>query len=134
FAGPTGRRVVLRNLEEAHMLKKQLVPGTRLVILGAGFIGCEVARTATNLDCEVDIVAIDPAPMVMPLGASIGEEIQRRHEAAGIRFHMGVSIERTNGTDHIQSVTLTDGRTLDADLLLETVGSVPNVGWLDCNG
>ncbi|HKP06107.1 MAG TPA: NAD(P)/FAD-dependent oxidoreductase, partial [Microbacterium sp.] len=83
FPGPTEGRVVLRSLDDARYLKEQLTPRKRLVILGAGFIGCEVARTAVKLGLQVDIVALDEAPMVLALGKEVGEEIRRRHEAAG---------------------------------------------------
>lgn len=133
FPGPTEGRGVLRSLADAERLKAAMTPGTRLVILGAGFIGCEVARTAVKLGCEVDIVAIDPAPMVMPLGKEVGDEIRRRHEAAGIRFHLGQSISEVTGEERVEGVVLTDGTRLPADLVLETVGSVPNTAWLDGN-
>lgn len=134
FPGPTEGRVVLRSLDDARRLKESLTAGTRLVILGAGFIGCEVARTAVKLGLEVDIVAIDAAPMIAALGPVVGEEIRRRHETAGIRFHLGQSITETVGEDRVEGVVLTDGTRLPADILLETVGSVSNTGWLEGNG
>jgi 3-phenylpropionate/trans-cinnamate dioxygenase ferredoxin reductase component len=132
--GPQEGRVVLRSLADAMRLQSRMTPGTRLVILGAGFIGCEVARTAVRRGCSVDVVAIDPAPMVVPLGREVGDEIRRRHEAAGIRFHLGHSVVRTVGDARIEEVVLDDGARLPADLLLETVGSIPNTAWLEGNG
>ncbi|MET0885385.1 MAG: FAD-dependent oxidoreductase [Mycetocola sp.] len=134
FPGPTVGRVVLRDLADAHYLKQALRPGARIVVLGAGFIGCEVARTAKALGCEVDLVAIDPAPMYVPLGAELGAEVQRRHEAEGIRFHLCHTIARTTGSDRVEGVVLDDDTELDADLVLETVGSIPNTSWLEGNG
>jgi NADPH-dependent 2,4-dienoyl-CoA reductase/sulfur reductase-like enzyme len=131
--GPAEGRIVLRTLADALALKDAMVPGARIVILGAGFIGCEVARTARALGCEVDVVAIDPVPLRVPLGQEVGAEIGRRHDAAGIRFHLGRTIARTLGDARIEAVVLDDGTRLEADVLLETVGSVPNTGWLDGN-
>lgn len=133
FPGPTEGRVVLRSIADAEKLKSAMKPGTHLVVLGAGFIGCEVARTALKLGCEVDVVAIDPAPMVIPLGETAGAELRRRHESAGIRFHLGHTFASFTGDTHVDGVTLDDGRHLKADIVLETVGSVPNVQWLDGN-
>lgn len=133
--GPARGRTVLRTLDDAEAIKEKLTPGAHLVGLGAGFIGCEVARTAIDRGCTVDIVAIDPVPMAVPLGEEIGAEVQRRHADAGIRFHMGRTIAEMLGDDDgITGVRLDDGTELPADLVLETVGSVPNTGWLEGNG
>lgn len=131
--GPQEGRIVLRSLDDAISLKERLKPGARLVCLGAGFIGCEVARTARQVGCEVDIVAIDPVPMVVPLGREVGAEVQRRHEDAGVRFHMGQSIAEMLGGNRVEGVRLDDGTELPADFVLETVGSVPNIDWLSGN-
>jgi NADPH-dependent 2,4-dienoyl-CoA reductase/sulfur reductase-like enzyme len=134
FPGPTEGRIVLRTIADAERLTAEMRPGAHVVILGAGFIGCEVARTARKLGCEVDLVAIDPMPMVRPLGEEVGAEIRRRHEAAGIRFHLGQSVAETVGEDRVTGVILSDATCLAADILLETVGSAPNTAWLDGNG
>ena len=131
--GPLEGRTVLRTLDDAVALKSKLQPGLRLVILGAGFIGCEVASTARRIGCEVDVVAMDKVAMQIPLGMMLGAEIQRRHVEEGVRFHMGVSISELKGAGKVESVVLTDGRELSADLVLETIGSVPNTSWLDGN-
>lgn len=131
--GPLEGRTVLRTLDDAVALKNKLQPGLRLVILGAGFIGCEVASTARRIGCEVDVVAMDKVAMQIPLGMMLGAEIQRRHVEEGVRFHMGVSISELKGAGKVESVVLTDGRELSADLVLETIGSVPNTSWLDGN-
>ncbi|WP_040167504.1 NAD(P)/FAD-dependent oxidoreductase [Microbacterium gorillae] len=132
--GPTRGRIGLRTLAEAESVRAALVPGARIVCLGAGFIGCEVARTARALGCEVDVVALDPVPLAIPLGPVAGAELRRRHEAAGIRFHLGRTVAETVGDECIEGVVLSDGTRLPADLLLETVGSVPNTSWLHGNG
>jgi len=131
--GPLEGRTVLRTLDDAVALKSKLQPGLKLVILGAGFIGCEVASTARRIGCEVDVVAMDKVAMQIPLGMMLGAEIQRRHVEEGVRFHMGVSISELKGAGKVDSVVLTDGRELSADLVLETIGSVPNTSWLDGN-
>lgn len=131
--GPEKGRTVLRSLSDARVIREALRPGQRIVILGAGFIGSEVAATARKIGCEVDIVAIDKCAMFIPLGLEVGSEIQRRHEEAGVRFHMGHTIVETLGDDRVAGVRLEDGSTLEADLLLETIGSIPNTSWLADN-
>lgn len=132
--GPTGGRYVLRTEHDATTLRQHLTPGSRLLIMGAGFIGCEVASTARALGCEVAIVALDAEPMIRPLGADLGAAMRRHHEAHGVMFHLGRTITRFLGDDTITAAELDDGTVLDTDLVLEAVGSDPNTQWLDGNG
>jgi NADPH-dependent 2,4-dienoyl-CoA reductase/sulfur reductase-like enzyme len=119
---------------DAAALRADLVPGARLVVLGAGFIGCEVAATARNLGCEVTSVAIDPYPMVRPLGAALGAEMQRRHEAHGVAFRLGVGVVGFRGEDRVRGVDLSSGEQLVADVVVEAISSHCNVEWLAGNG
>jgi NADPH-dependent 2,4-dienoyl-CoA reductase/sulfur reductase-like enzyme len=129
-----GRRHVIRTLDDAIALRAALVPGAKVVVLGAGFIGCEVAATAVKLGCEVHCVAIDPFPMVRPLGPELAAELQRRHEDQGVVFHLGVGVAEFVGDHHVTDVVLTDGTRLETDVVLEALGSHCNVGWLEGNG
>ena len=131
---PAGGRHVIRTLDDALALRAALVPGAKVVVLGAGFIGCEVAATATTLGCEVHCVAIDPYPMVRPLGPVLAAELQRRHEAHGVTFHLGVGVAEFVGDHRVTDVVLTDGTRLEADVVLEALGSRCNVEWLEGNG
>lgn len=125
-----GAGQVLRTVNDAVTIAAALTPGARVVVVGAGFIGCEVATAATARGCEVDVVALDPAPMAVPLGRLVGAELERRHAAAGVRFHLGRGIAKS-GERHVE---LDDGRRLDADLVVEAIGSRPNTDWLTGNG
>jgi NADPH-dependent 2,4-dienoyl-CoA reductase/sulfur reductase-like enzyme len=129
-----GRRHVIRTLDDAIGLRAALVPGAKVVVLGAGFIGCEVAATAVKLGCAVRCVAIDPFPMVRPLGSELAAELQRRHEEKGVVFHLGVGVAEFVGDHHVTDVVLTDGTRLETDVVLEALGSHCNVGWLEGNG
>jgi NADPH-dependent 2,4-dienoyl-CoA reductase/sulfur reductase-like enzyme len=131
--GPRNGRHFLRAAADAHALREQLVPGARIVILGSGFIGCEVAATARQLGCEVDIVTLDPVPMYRPLGTILGAGMQALHEEHGVRFHFGRSITEFTGHDRVTGAVLDDDSSLEADVVLEAVGSVPNTQWLAGN-
>lgn len=120
----------LRTLDDAIALRERLVGGARVVVLGAGFIGCEVAATARTLGCEVTAVAIDPYPMVRPLGALLGAEMQRRHEAHGVRFRLGVGVTAFRGEDTVTGVELSTGELLPADIVVEAISSHCNTEWL----
>lgn len=132
--GPRGGRVVLRTVQDAERIRDRLVPGSRVLVMGAGFIGCEVAATARRLGAEVSVVALDEEPMVRPLGPDLGAAMRRRHEQHGVTFHLGHTIDAFHGDDHVESASLSDGSELPADLVLEAVGSVANVEWLEGNG
>jgi NADPH-dependent 2,4-dienoyl-CoA reductase/sulfur reductase-like enzyme len=105
-----------------------------VVILGAGFIGCEVAATATQLGCAVTCVALDPLPMLRPLGPEVAAELLRRHEERGITFRLGVSVSAMADNGTSVNLQLNDGSSVTADVIVEAVGSVCAVGWLDGNG
>lgn len=132
--GPTHGRHVLRTADDAGHVRQRLVPGSRVIIMGAGFIGCEVAATARMLGADVAMVALDAEPMVRPLGDGLGAAMRRRHESHGVRFHLRHTVEAFNGDDHVRSVSLSDGSEMPADLVIEAVGSVANVEWLEGNG
>jgi 3-phenylpropionate/trans-cinnamate dioxygenase ferredoxin reductase subunit len=120
---------VLRTAEDALALRDRLTPGASLLVVGAGFIGCEVAATARQLGCEVTVTAYDAEPMMRPLGAQLGAAMKAHHESHGVTFHLGQGVAEF----HDDGVTLADGTRLTADVVIEAVGSVPNVEWLHGN-
>jgi 3-phenylpropionate/trans-cinnamate dioxygenase ferredoxin reductase subunit len=120
---------VLRTADDALALRSRLAPGVSLLVVGAGFIGCEVAATARQLGCEVTVTAYDAEPMMRPLGAQLGAAMKAHHEAHGVTFHLGQGVQEF----HADGVTLADGTRLSADVVIEAVGSVPNVEWLHGN-
>ena len=128
--GELAGRHAVRTLDDAIGLRAALVPGARVVILGAGFIGCEVAATARKLGCQVTVVAPGVHPIVRPLGVELAKEIQRRHEAEGVRFVMKTTITELIGENRIAGVVLDDGEQLACDVLIEAIGSHANTEWL----
>ncbi|MCF2525803.1 NAD(P)/FAD-dependent oxidoreductase [Yinghuangia sp. KLBMP8922] len=132
--GPVAGRHVVRTLDDAQNLRAALRPGSRVVVVGAGFIGCEVAATARGLGAEVAVVAPEAEPMTRPLGAELGAALRRRHEARGVVFHLGRTVGHFSGIDAVTGLVLDDGTALPADLVVEAVGSTPNTAWLDGNG
>ncbi|MFC8127626.1 NAD(P)/FAD-dependent oxidoreductase [Streptomyces sp. NPDC057302] len=129
LAGGPPRHVV-RTLEDSAGLRRQLGVGVRVLVIGSGFIGCEVAATARKAGCEVTVVAPEAEPMMLAVGEALGRVLRGRHEARGVRFRMGrlVSELREGG------VVLDDGSVCAADVVVEAVGSVPNVEWLRGGG
>jgi len=128
--GKLSGRHTVRTLDDAIGLRAELVPGAKVVVAGAGFIGCEVAATARGLGCEVTNVAIDSFPMIRPLGETLAAELQRRHESHGVHFRLGHGIRDLAGTDFLTGVILDDGELLEAAVLVEAISSHCNVEWL----
>jgi len=127
-------RYTIRTLDDAIALREELREGRRLVVLGSGFLGCEVAATARKLGCEVTIVSPSELPIIRPLGPELAAEIQRRHEAHGVQFRMGRSVVDVLGDARFAGVVLDDGERLDADVLVEAIGSECNSEWLAGTG
>ncbi|WP_232668493.1 NAD(P)/FAD-dependent oxidoreductase [Pseudonocardia sp. TRM90224] len=125
---------VLRTLDDAVALRADLVPGARLVVVGAGFIGSEVASTAAGLGLDVDFVANGAVPLERALGADVGRFCAGLHAAAGVRLHTGCGVAGVVGSDRVTAVRLTDGRELPADVVVVGIGALPNVEWLAGSG
>ena len=131
---PLPGRHVVRTLDDAMALRAELVPGARVVIVGSGFIGCEVAATATKLGCVVTVVSPSTEPMVTALGGLIAAEVRRRHEEHGVTFLLGRKVVDLTGDSRLESVVLDDGTVLPADVVVEAIGAVVNGEWLTGSG
>ena len=127
-----GRHAV-RTLDDAIALRADLTPGSHVVIVGAGFIGCEVAATARKLGCDVTIIGPGSLPMLRPLGHELAEEMMRRHIEQGVNFRMKTNVVDLIGETRVTGVVLDDGTTLDCDVLVESIGSHANTEWLEGN-
>ena len=125
---------VLRSLDESRALRSEARDATRAVVVGAGFIGCEVAASLRTLDVNVTLVEPQPAPLASVLGEQIGGLITRLHQAEGIDVRCGVGVAEVSGDDRVRKVTLTDGSELDADLVIVGIGSKPATDWLEDSG
>jgi NADPH-dependent 2,4-dienoyl-CoA reductase/sulfur reductase-like enzyme len=121
---------VLRTVDDAVALRDELRPGVRLVVIGAGFIGGEVASTATKLGLDVTVVEAALAPLAGPLGVQLGAAVARLHTEHGTRLLCGAPVAGLVGDDRVTGVELADGRRLAADVVVVGIGAVPNVEWL----
>ena len=127
-------RFSLRTYDDAKRIRSAVAPGKHVVILGAGFIGLELAATLKKLGCSVDVVAMEATPLAPIIGDLFGKEIQIRHEAKGVRFHMNNSVKDLVGESFVTGVILGDGKSLECDIFIEAVGSLPNTEWLEGSG
>ncbi len=124
----------LRDLEDAVALREALRSSGRLLIVGAGFIGCEVAASARELGLDVTLVDIAAHPL-LPFGPELGERWAAMHRDHGVDLRLGVGIAALVGRDgRVSRAELTDGTTIEADAVLLALGSVLNTDWLAGSG
>jgi 3-phenylpropionate/trans-cinnamate dioxygenase ferredoxin reductase subunit len=128
-AGWDGVRT-LRTLDDAAGLRAGMTAGSRLVVVGAGWIGAEVAGAAAAAGCDVTVVEALDAPLAREVGAEAGTLTTRWYAEAGVRLLTGRRVVRADG----DGVLLDDGRQLPADVVLAAVGVRPDVGWLTGSG
>lgn len=123
----------LRSFEDVAGFENALRPDSKVVIIGAGFIGCEVAATLRARDLDVTIVDVSEHPMPV-LGTEAGARAVRLHESHGVKFRLGCGIQGIEGTDRVEAVLTDDGERLEADVALVAIGSLPNTEWLANSG
>ena len=126
----------LRGYEDAVLLRGKLTEGARVVIVGAGFIGLEVAATAAKKGCVVDVIEPAPSALLGRFPGELAQRIEDKHRAAGVRFHFGSLVQTWNASEagELESVTLADGTQLPAEVALIGIGTIPAVDWLEGSG
>lgn len=125
---------VLRTFDESLALREHASAAQRAVIIGAGFIGCEVAASLRSLGVDVVLVEPQPTPLAAVLGEQIGELVARLHRAEGVDVRLGVGVAQVRGDRHVEAVVLTDGTELAADVVVIGIGSRPATDWLEGSG
>ena len=125
---------VLRSLEESIALREHAGSAEKAVVVGAGFIGCEVAASLRGMGVNVVLVEPQPSPLASVLGEQVGALVARLHQAEGVDVRCGVGVAEVRGTGHVEKVVLSDGTELDADLVVVGIGSKPATEWLEGSG
>ncbi|MEO7335594.1 MAG: FAD-dependent oxidoreductase [Caldimonas sp.] len=118
---------VLRTVEDARQMRGHLQAAKKVVIVGAGFIGLEVAATAGAAGAHVTVVEYADRPLKRALSPEMSAHLRQAHERRGVEFLMQTSVASIEGTDgHVTGVTTRDGLHLPADLVLIGIGVEPN--------
>lgn len=121
---------VLRTLDDMRELRSALTAGRRLVVIGAGFLGLEVASTARGLGLQVTVVEPLPTPLESRLSPTVARRLLALHEQHGVDVRTGIGV-----TAIVEgAVELTDDTTLDADVVLVAIGCLPDLAWLESSG
>ncbi|MBM2623580.1 FAD-dependent oxidoreductase [Actinoplanes sp. LDG1-06] len=118
---------VLRNLSDAIALRKRLLPGVRLAVVGAGFLGAECAAVARGLGCDVVLLEPAPVPLAHAVGEQVGRVLSSAHVEHGVDLRTGVTVSAITG----DGVRLAGGELVTADEVLVAIGTQPNTEWLD---
>ncbi|ELP65094.1 NAD(P)/FAD-dependent oxidoreductase [Streptomyces turgidiscabies] len=124
----------LRTLDDARALRDELALGGRLVVIGGGFIGAEVASTAYALGLDVTVIEAAPTPLAGPLGETMGAVVSGLHADHGVRLLCGTGVKGLSGESRVEAVLLADGRSVPADIVVVGVGARPCVDWLAGSG
>lgn len=122
---------VLRSFEDATALRRELQPGAKVLILGAGFIGCEVAATAAKAGCQVKVVSRTHEPIADALGAELSAAIKQEHLKHRVEFIKGGTVFGLIGDGRIERTIIDTGVIYDTDVLVVAIGTLPNTEWLE---
>lgn len=124
----------IRTIDDAIAVRAALDSGARTVVIGAGFIGSEVASNANKRGVPVTVVEALATPLVRAIGPSMGPAIASLHERNGTELRCGVGVDRVEGHGSVERVVLADGTVLPAELVVVGIGTVPATGWLEGSG
>ncbi len=126
---------VLRTLDDAAALKTDLDAGpARVVVIGFGFIGAEVAATARERGIEVSIVEAADTPLARVLPADVGAQVAALHRSHDVDVHLGTGASIAGADGRVVGVDLDDGTRIDADVVVIGIGVVPATDWLEGSG
>jgi 3-phenylpropionate/trans-cinnamate dioxygenase ferredoxin reductase subunit len=120
--------VTLRSLRDSQAIRQALQRASRLLVIGAGFIGAEVAASARHMGKDVLMIEAAPVPLSRALGPEVGEIYTKIHRDKGVDVRTSTTVQawHTEG-NRVVGATLSDGRREEADLVLEAVGIEPNL-------
>lgn len=125
---------VLRSFDECMALRTHASSANKAVVIGAGFIGCEVAASLRGLGVDVVLVEPQPTPLASVLGEQIGQLVTRLHRDEGVDVRTGLGVAEVRGDGHVDTVVLSDGSEVSADLVVVGIGSHPATDWLEGSG
>lgn len=132
--GPGPGVHVLRTLDDCAALQDDLRGSPRVAVIGAGFIGAEVAATCRTRGLDVTILEALPVPMVRALGEEMGTATVALHRDHGVDLRTGVAVEGLEGTGRVEAVRLRSGERVPADVVVVGVGVSPETSWLEGSG
>jgi NADPH-dependent 2,4-dienoyl-CoA reductase/sulfur reductase-like enzyme len=125
---------LLRGLDDCLAIREAFEGRPRVCVVGAGFIGSEVAATARKRGLEVTLVEALPVPLSRALGDEMGSACGELHRDHGVDLRCGVGVEGFEGDGRVERVRLSDGGAVEADVVVVGIGVAPTTGWLESAG
>ena len=125
---------MLRTLEDSLAIRDSLDASPRVVVVGAGFIGSEVAATCRMKGLDVTLLEALPVPLARALGDEMGAACAELHRDHGVDLRVGVALDGFDGDGRVERVRLSDGGAIDADVVVIGVGVAPETAWLEGSG
>ncbi|WP_375483401.1 NAD(P)/FAD-dependent oxidoreductase [uncultured Mycobacterium sp.] len=125
---------LLRTVDDCLAIRQRLQARPRVVVVGGGFIGAEVAASCRSLGLDVALVELTAGPLLGALGEEMADRYAALHRQHGVDVRVNVGVDTFVGEGNVRAVRLTDGNELAADLVLIGLGVAPATGWLDGSG
>jgi 3-phenylpropionate/trans-cinnamate dioxygenase ferredoxin reductase subunit len=119
--------LTLRTVDDSLALRERLQPARRVAVIGASWIGTEVASAARQRGCAVVMIEPLSTPLERVLGTEVGSFFGEMHAGHGVELHLGTGATAIEGTEHVTGVRLDDGRVIEADTVVVGIGVSPNV-------
>jgi len=131
---PRAGLLALRGLDDAIMLRRTIMDAPRVAVVGAGFIGLEVAASCRARGLPVTVIESLPVPLAPILGPTFGDMVAAVHRDHGVDLRTGVVVTNVLGESRVAGVALSDGSRIDADVVVVGIGVTPNTEWLEGSG
>lgn len=125
---------LLRTLDDGLALRAALEAGPRVVVVGAGFVGLEVAASSRSRDLDVTVLEVAASPLVRSIGATLGHVVAAVHRDHGVDVRLGIGVEGLVGAGRVEGVRLAGGEVIPADVVVIGVGAAPTTAWLEGSG
>jgi 3-phenylpropionate/trans-cinnamate dioxygenase ferredoxin reductase component len=131
---PRAGLLALRGLDDAILLRQAVMDAPRVAIVGAGFIGLEVAASCRVRGLPVTVIESLPVPLSPILGPTFGDMVAAMHRDHGVDLRTGVVVTDVLGESRVAGLALSDGSRIDADIVVVGIGVTPNTEWLERSG
>ncbi|HKH69814.1 MAG TPA: FAD-dependent oxidoreductase [Vicinamibacterales bacterium] len=131
---PRAGLLALRGLDDAIVLRRAMMDAPRVAIVGAGFIGLEVAASCRDRGLPVTVIESLPVPLSPILGPTFGDMVAAMHRDHGVDLRTGVVVTDVLGESRVAGLALSDGSRIDADVVVVGIGVTPNTEWLERSG
>lgn len=131
---PRAGLLALRGLDDAIVLRQTLMDAPRVAIVGAGFIGLEVAASCRARGLHVTVIEALPVPLSPSLGSTLCDMVAAMHRDHGVDLRTGVAVTGVVGESRVAGIKLSDGSQIDADVVVVGIGVIPNTDWLESSG